>query len=179
VRSTTCTEVAAGLALLVAAGPAAAAPVGCFKLASDPARLGANPADIVDSMILRIGPATLEDGMGVPPGTSVVYLSIVAAAQGHAALPMPEEDFPDGFGGVELYTALTCAQMPEGLVCGECGIPALTVTGHAPDSLDILIDDLGVGHGQACGGYIDLVPEGGVPIAYTLAAAPASACGAD
>jgi hypothetical protein len=170
------------LALLLAAAPAMAAedlPLGCFTLASDPARLAASPADIVDTMTVEIRSATAEEGMGVPAGTPVMYLSVTAADQGHAATPMPEEDFPDGFGGQELYAALTCEATEAGLVCAECGEPSLTVTRHDAASLDILVTGLGLGMGQACGGFIDLVPEGAGPVAYTLAAAPPTACERD
>ena len=166
----------AALALFAAPAPADVAPLGCFTLASDPARLAANPADIVDTMTVEIRAATVEEGMGVPPGTPVMYLSVVAADQGHAATPMPEEDFPNGFGGEELFAALTCEATAQGLVCAECGAPSLTVTRHDAASVDIAVTGLGLGMGQACGGFIDLVPAGGGPVAYTLAAAPANDC---
>jgi hypothetical protein len=163
------------LATLPATAQPVAAPLGCYARTYDAAHLAAHPDQVV--AVLRIGfhPGVPEDGLNAPPGSIVAGLDVTFADQGHVTRETaPDEGFPQGFGGAQMYNSFVC--LKGSALCGSPCWGGFEITAATGDSLTIRTDDLMVGQGQDCGGYTNLTEFPGVTVSYSLARAPDAIC---
>lgn len=154
---------ALALAAALAAGPAAAGgPLpGCFARDYSDAHLAANPAQVVDWIVLQVRPD--------PSAGTVADMWVATAMQGHV--------LQTGHGGQLFSQFLICWDEGGVPVCGvECDGGTLTVTAQGPDGLTFRTGYLMVGNAQGCGGAVDLAERIGQPVSYRLDRVDASVC---
>lgn len=159
-RSTISTSLALAAAVLSAATGAAQAEGGpshgCYARTYSATHLRANPAQVVERMLLRVRP---EAPSG--PAETVADMSVWAANQGHAR--------SDGVGGERFDGFLFCWQQGKGKGCGiECDGGTLDIEIDDGRTLQFRTDYLMLGSAHDCGGILDLAERPGEIVSYRL-----------
>lgn len=146
---------------------------GCFAKVYTKAHLAAHPDQVVAAMQLQLFVTDGLEGMNAESGSTVAYLSVILANQGHVLRgSFPSEDHPDGYGGEFMYQSLRCGMT--GRVCAqECmgetdDYSSFEVLRNDDETLTLRLSSLWVGQGQSCGGYTNLAEVPGQYVTYVL-----------